>query len=71
MLGVVGRTQWDRAPGALAGEKLASLPPNHSPRFRPDPGAAIPAGIRALASAALAAGLQVDQYAASAVPGPG
>lgn len=57
MFGVIGRTQWDRTAGASAADKLAALPPNHSPRFRPDPGAAVPAGIRTLASAALAAGL--------------
>ena len=45
MFGVVGKTQWARTPGSTAAQKLAALPPNHSPRFRPDPGVAIPAGI--------------------------
>lgn len=58
MFGVVGRTQWEQAPGRTAAEKLAALPPNHSPRYRPDPGAAVPSGIRTLAAAALAAGLR-------------
>lgn len=57
MFGVIGRAQWAQAPGTTALEKLVTLPPNHSPRYRPDPGAAIPAGIRGLACAALAAGL--------------
>jgi hypothetical protein len=57
MFGTVGKTQWARTPGTTATRKLAALPPNHSPHFRPDPGPAIPAGIRTLTSAALAAGL--------------
>jgi amidohydrolase len=57
MLGVVGRRQWDEAAGTSAAQKLAALPSNHSPRFRPDPRTAVPAGISALASAALLVGL--------------
>jgi hippurate hydrolase len=60
MFGAIGRTQWDQTPGRDAAEKLAALAPNHSPRYQPDPGPAIPAGIRTLASAALAAGLGED-----------
>lgn len=54
MLGVVGPRQWATTPGRSAAEKLAALPGNHSARFRPDPVAAIPAGITALVSAARA-----------------
>jgi amidohydrolase len=52
MLGVVGRAQWTAAPGATAAEKLAALPANHAPDFRPDPRSALPAGISALTIAA-------------------
>lgn len=55
MLGVVGPAQWSATPGASAAEKLAALPPNHAPDFRPDPRLTIPAGIAALAAAFLAA----------------
>ncbi|ACU72600.1 amidohydrolase [Catenulispora acidiphila DSM 44928] len=57
MFGTIGPTQWHQTPGHTAAEKLATLAPNHSPKYQPDPGPAIPAGIRTLASAALAAGL--------------
>ncbi|MGW1072820.1 amidohydrolase [Streptomyces sp. NPDC002537] len=55
MLGVVGRRQWLAAPGASAAEKLAALPPNHSPFFAPSPGAALPTGVTAMVTAALRA----------------
>ncbi|GAA1365859.1 amidohydrolase [Catellatospora chokoriensis] len=54
MLGTVGPRQWAVAPGATATEKLQSLPANHSPRYAPDVDLALPTGIRALVSAALA-----------------
>ncbi|WP_328540363.1 amidohydrolase [Streptomyces sp. NBC_00344] len=53
MLGCVGPRQWAETPGESAAAKMASLPPNHSPFFRPDPRLAVPAGITALATAAL------------------
>lgn len=53
MLGCVGPRQWAETPGDSAAAKMASLPPNHAPAFRPDPRLAVPAGITALASAAL------------------
>jgi len=55
MLGVVGPAQWAAAPGVSAAEKLAALPPNHAPDFRPDPRISIPTGISALTVAFLAA----------------
>jgi hippurate hydrolase len=55
MLGSVGAAQWSAAPGESAAEKLAALPPNHAPGFRPDPRLSVPAGISALAAAFLAA----------------
>lgn len=55
MLGVVGPAQWSAAPGESAAEKLAALPPNHAPDFRPDPRLSVPAGITALATGFLAA----------------
>ncbi|MCM2423453.1 amidohydrolase [Streptomyces sp. RKAG293] len=54
MLGSVGPRQWAEAPGDSAAAKLAALPPNHAPEFRPDPRLTVPAGITALTSAALA-----------------
>ncbi|MFD9126231.1 amidohydrolase [Kitasatospora sp. NPDC059571] len=53
MLGATGPRQWAEAPGRTAAEKLAALPPNHSPRFRADLRLAVPTGITALATAAL------------------
>ena len=53
MLGSVGPRQWAEAPGRSAAEKLAALPANHSPYFRPDPRLTTPTGIVALATAAL------------------
>ncbi|MCC3771054.1 amidohydrolase [Streptomyces sp. UNOC14_S4] len=55
LLGVVGRRQWAEAAGTTATEKLASLPPHHSPRFAPDPEVSLPAGVRAMVTAALSA----------------
>ncbi len=52
MLGVVGPGQWAAAPGASAAEKLAALPPNHSPEFRPHVGLTLRTGIAALVAAA-------------------
>ncbi|MFE2912469.1 amidohydrolase [Kitasatospora indigofera] len=51
MLGTVGPGQWAAAPGATAAEKLAALPPNHSPAFRPHPGLTLRTGIAALVTA--------------------
>ncbi|MFF7215055.1 hypothetical protein ACFZAU_31705 [Streptomyces sp. NPDC008238] len=53
MLGCVGPEQWARTPGAGAAARMAALPPNHSPAFRPDPRLAVPAGVTALTAAAL------------------
>jgi hippurate hydrolase len=54
MLGCVGPGQWARTPGEGAAAKLAALPPDHSPGFRPDPRLAVAAGVTALTTAALA-----------------
>jgi hippurate hydrolase len=51
MLGTVGPRDWAAAPGDAAA-KLAALPGNHSARFAPHPGLALPAGIDALVTAA-------------------
>jgi amidohydrolase len=53
MLGAVGPGQWAQAPGETAAGKLAALPGNHSPYFRPDARLTTPAGITALVTAAL------------------
>ncbi|MFE2347441.1 amidohydrolase [Kitasatospora cineracea] len=55
MLGTVGPEQWAAAPGAGAAEKLAALPANHSPLFRPHVGTTLRTGIAALHAAALVA----------------
>ncbi|MCX4745744.1 amidohydrolase [Kitasatospora sp. NBC_01287] len=52
MLGMVGPAQWAAAPGAGAAEKLAALPANHSPEFRPHLPLTLRTGIAALTSAA-------------------
>ncbi|MEV7870702.1 amidohydrolase [Streptomyces sp. NPDC088124] len=52
MLGVVGPKVWAQTPGT-AEEKLAVLPPHHSPEFAPDIRTALPTGITAMTSAAL------------------
>lgn len=52
MLGAVGPAAWARLPGT-AEEKLAALPPNHSPEFAPDVRTALPTGISAMTAAAL------------------
>ncbi|MFF1420889.1 amidohydrolase [Streptomyces sp. NPDC058280] len=52
MLGAVGPKAWSETPGT-AEEKLAALPPNHSPEFAPDVRTTLPTGITALTSAAL------------------
>ncbi|MFC9328555.1 amidohydrolase [Kitasatospora sp. NPDC057015] len=54
MLGMVGPGQWAAAPGATAAQKLAALPPNHSPEFRPHLGLTLRTGIAALVTAATA-----------------
>ncbi|WP_371483921.1 amidohydrolase [Kitasatospora sp. NBC_00315] len=66
MLGVVGPRQWSAAPGASAAEKLAALPPNHSPEFRPHVGLTLRTGITALVSAATS---QLDRPAGPAPAG--
>ena len=53
MLGMVGPEQWAAAPGTTAAQKLAALPPNHSPEFRPNVGLTLRTGVAALATAAL------------------
>ena len=53
MLGMVGPEQWAAAPGGTAAGKLAALPPNHSPGFRPNVGLTLRTGITALSTAAL------------------
>ncbi|MEU1674552.1 amidohydrolase [Streptomyces roseifaciens] len=55
MLGTAGPRQWAAAPGTTAAEKLAGLPPNHSPLFAPSPRLALPTGITAMVTAARAA----------------
>lgn len=54
MLGMVGPEQWAAAPGDSAAQKLASLPPNHSPEFRPHVRLTLGTGVSALVTAALA-----------------
>lgn len=51
MLGSVGPEQWAAA-GATAAERLAALPANHSPRFRPHPRLTLTTGIQAMTAAA-------------------
>lgn len=53
MLGTAGPRAWAAAPGATAAEKLAALPPNHSPLFAPHVRIALPTGVTALVTAAL------------------
>ncbi|MEV7090992.1 amidohydrolase [Streptomyces sp. NPDC093085] len=53
MFGVVGPKVWARTPGT-AEEKLAALPPHHSPEFAADLRTALPTGITAMTAAALA-----------------
>ncbi|RLU81538.1 amidohydrolase [Streptomyces griseocarneus] len=53
LLGIAGRRQWSETPGTTTAEKLASLPPNHSPRFAPNPAASLPTGVGAMVTAAL------------------
>jgi amidohydrolase len=53
LLGVTGRGQWAAAAGTGA-EKLAAVPPNHSPLFAPDVRTSLHTGISALVVAALA-----------------
>ncbi|MDH6119761.1 amidohydrolase [Kitasatospora sp. GAS204B] len=52
MLGMVGPAQWAAAPGRSTAEKLAALPPNHSPAFRPHMRLTLQTGISALITAA-------------------
>ncbi|MCX5192582.1 amidohydrolase [Streptomyces sp. NBC_00249] len=54
MLGAIGPAAWAAAPGEGAAAKLAALPANHAPDFAPDVRTALPAGVTALAEAALA-----------------
>ncbi|AUG80485.1 amidohydrolase [Kitasatospora sp. MMS16-BH015] len=53
LLGMVGPEQWAATPGAGPAEKLAALPANHSPEFRPHLGLTLRTGIAALYTAAL------------------
>lgn len=54
MVGTVGPRQWAATPGANAAERLAALPPNHSPEFAPHLPLALPTATTALTTAALA-----------------
>lgn len=54
MLGCVGPAQWAAAAGDTAAAKLAALPANHAPDFRPEPRLTLTTGIAALTLAALA-----------------
>ncbi|MFI9275515.1 amidohydrolase [Kitasatospora sp. NPDC052896] len=54
MLGMVGPEQWAATQGAGAAEKMAALPANHSPEFRPHVRLTLQTGIAALFSAATA-----------------
>ena len=53
MLGTVGPAQWAAA-GEDAAQRLAALPGNHSPRFRPQVRLTLETGVRALTAAARA-----------------
>ncbi|MFE6282162.1 amidohydrolase [Streptomyces sp. NPDC057877] len=53
MVGVVGPRQWAAADGSGAAERLAALPPNHSPEFAPHLPIALPSATTALTTAAL------------------
>ncbi|HET9379237.1 MAG TPA: amidohydrolase [Streptomyces sp.] len=53
MVGTTGPRQWAATPGATAAERLAALPPNHSPRFAPHLPIALPTATAALTTAAL------------------
>ncbi|WP_374103082.1 amidohydrolase [Streptomyces sp. B93] len=54
MVGTVGPRQWAATSGTSTAERLASLPPNHSPAFAPHLPLALPSATRALTTAALA-----------------
>ncbi|MEU5363935.1 amidohydrolase [Streptomyces sp. NPDC005925] len=53
MFGTTGPRQWAATPGANAAERLAALPPNHSPEFAPHLPIALPTATTALTTAAL------------------
>ncbi|MEU3793900.1 amidohydrolase [Streptomyces fructofermentans] len=53
MFGVVGPRQWASTSGATTADRLAGLPPNHSPEFAPHLPIALPAATEAMAVAAL------------------
>lgn len=57
MLGCVGRKQWESTADLPLRERFAVIPPNHSPRFAPDPVPTLRTGMVAMATAALACGL--------------
>jgi hippurate hydrolase len=52
-VGSVGPERWESAPGDTSARRLATLPPNHSPRFAPDPGPTLRAATAAMTAAAL------------------
>lgn len=54
MLGSAGPDQWAAAPGDTAAEKLAALPQNHAPQYRPHARLTLETGVSALVTAALA-----------------
>ncbi|MFG2925671.1 amidohydrolase [Streptomyces sp. NPDC048305] len=53
MFGTVGPRQWAETTGSNVSERLASIPPNHSPGFAPHLPTALPAATAAMAIAAL------------------
>ncbi|MER6678298.1 amidohydrolase [Streptomyces sp. NPDC000983] len=55
MVGVVGPRQWAATDGATVAERLAALPPNHSPEFAPHLPLALPTATTAMTTAALTA----------------
>lgn len=54
MIGSVSPKKWAAAPGKTAADKLAGLPPTHSPAFAPDPVPTLQTGTAAMVAAALA-----------------
>ncbi|MFG2767607.1 amidohydrolase [Streptomyces rubiginosohelvolus] len=65
MFGTVGPRQWAETTGSTASERLASVPPNHSPGFAPHLPTALPAATAAMTTAALT---QLKQASTAASP---
>lgn len=55
MCGTVGPRQWAETPKGSTAERLAALPPNHSPRFAPHLPLTLPSATTAMVTAALTA----------------